>query len=256
MATSAKEVLAKAKDQVGISDGGSNNNKFTQWYPMPGQPWCAMFVSWVFHHSGLENIPKFAYTPSFADWFRQQGAGFDDDADAQPGDVVFFNFPDSVDRIQHVGLVLENQSGKLKTIEGNTSSGAGGSQDDGEVVAIRERGYGEAVYYGRPDYNGKPKKPRFDFPVKEWFGKGDSGADVKRWQRDLNRWCKVLNEERPEKATFMFEIDVDGKFGKDTEKATMTFQGFYDLEADGRVGTKTLEKMERVRDNQRERAKA
>lgn len=250
--SSAKEVLAKAKSQVGTKEAppGSNHNKFTEWYGFDG-PWCAMFVSWVFHHAGMDAIPKNAYTPAFAEWFKAQKAGFTDDSEARPGDVVFFDFPDSLPRIQHVGFVLANEGGKLTTIEGNTSSGVAGSQDDGEQVAVRTRGYGEAVYYGRPAYNGKPKKPQFDFPVKAWFGKGDKGADVKRWQRDLNRWVGDLNEQQPGKAKFEFKVDVDGQFGKQTEKATKTFQAFYGLDADGRVGSQTLDKMEKVRKRQR-----
>lgn len=252
---SAKEVIKKAKDQVGTSESppGSNHNKFTEWYGLSG-PWCAMFVSWVLHNSGMDEIPKFAYTPSFAEWFRQQGSGFADDSDAKPGDVVFFNFPDSVDRIQHVGFVVANENGKLTTVEGNTSSGVAGSQDDGGTVAVRTRGYAEAVYYGRPKYNGKPKKPEFKVPVKAWFGKGDKGADVKTWQKDLNKWVRDLNEQHPQRADFLFELKPDGVFGPRTVKATKTFQGFYGLDADGRVGMHTLQRMENVRKRQKKNA--
>ena len=41
----------------------------------------------------------------------------------------------------------------MTTIEGNTSSGDGGSQSNGGVVARRQRGYGSVRCVVRPDYN-------------------------------------------------------------------------------------------------------
>lgn len=253
MATT-KEVLARARKEVGTTESpaGSNRTKYGRSYGMDGYAWCAMFIWWLLTTMKVEII-KSAYTPTMADWFKQKGAGFTDDSKARPGDIIFFDFPDSTRRIQHVGIVVSNEGGQLVTIEGNTSSGTSGSQDNGGGVYQRTRGYGEAVYYGRPDYDNRERLPRFDVPKsKTWFGKGDSGADVKNWQRDLNGWMRDLREKKGDKLGFDFgRIDVDGSFGKETLRATKTFQAFYELDADGRVGAHTSDKMERVRERQK-----
>ena len=119
-----------------------------------------------------------------------------------------------------------------------------GSQDRGIGVFRKERRIG-IVGYGRPDYNGKPDQPETEFPVKAWFGKGDKGADIRRWQIDLNNWVKNLKN-----APFSFKVVVDGTFGDDTEKATKKFQKHYDLDVDGRVGKRTIRKMEKIRAEQ------
>ena len=234
------------------SPPGSNCNKITEWGGMGCVPWCALAVSWVFERAGVA-VPRFAYTPYGADWFKSQGTGFTDDTKARRGDVVFFDFPDSVRRIQHVGIVLGNDGGRLTTIEANTSSAQSGSQDDGGGVFQRTRGYPEAVYFGRPPYqDSSPELPRFDYPKsKTWFGFGDTGADVKTWQLDLNRWMRYLRNHS-KKLQFDFgALKPDGVFGPDTTRATKTFQSFYKLDVDGRVGAHTIRRMDRVRERQK-----
>jgi hypothetical protein len=66
---------------------------------------------------------------------------------------VFFDFPDSHTGIQHVGFVERVRAdGTLVTIEGNTSSGTSGSQDNGGGVYRRTRPPAYVVGYGRPAY--------------------------------------------------------------------------------------------------------
>jgi peptidoglycan hydrolase-like protein with peptidoglycan-binding domain len=244
MASSA-DVLRIAGKELGTCEDprGSNCCRYTNWYPMDGSPWCAMFVSWVLDKAGVAGY-KHAYTPTGAELFRKQGRFFT--SDPKPGDVVYFNFPDSLDRIQHVGFVEKTGGSSITTIEGNTSSGEAGSQDNGEGVYRRVRPVSHVVGYGRPGYNGKPDKPEFVFPKRAWFGRGDEGADIKRWQIDLNRWVKNLKD-----APFSFKLEVDAEFGPDSVKATKTFQNHYQLDVDGRVGTMTLDTMERIRKEQR-----
>ena len=69
------------------------------------------------------------------------------------GAIAFFDFPDRVDRIQHVGLVeAVLPGGRIQTIEGNTSSGVVGSQSDGGGVYRRIRPVTHVALYGYPDY--------------------------------------------------------------------------------------------------------
>ena len=244
MAT-ARDVLELARKQLGTTENppGSNKTKYGRAYGLDGYAWCLMFAWWVLTKCDVPII-KSAYTPTAADWFGDQKRGFTKDTKAEPGDLVFFNFPDSLDRIQHVGFVERRTASGLITIEGNTSASQVGSQDNGGGVFRRNRGFAEAVYFGRPAY--VEELPEFDLPKdKTWFGPGDSGADVKNWQRDLNRWVANLKNK-----DFDFKLDVTGSFDERTRKATLTFQKHYGLDADARVGRHTLAKMERIRDKQ------
>jgi hypothetical protein len=264
-----KKFISLGRDQVGTSESppDSNQVKYSDWYGLVG-PWCAMFVSWLIHQVGREDIPRFAYTPSFAEWFRAKGWGFIDDSKADRGDIVFFNFPDTLNRIQHIGVVMDNENGRLTVLEGNTSGTTAGSQDDGGTVAIKSRGYYEAVYYGRIEGMHKPiEKPekRFKYPeIRADLRQGDRGADVKTLQIDLNRFSGWLERNRDEKTGFgPFELDVDGEFGAKTRKALMTFQNWFNekgkkakLDVDGVAGQVTISALDDVRARQRERAEA
>lgn len=144
--TSVARILNRAKQEIGYRESGINRTKFGAWYGsgMNGQPWCAMFVSWVFYHEGLPlaftTSKGFSYTPSGAAKFKQQGRWHT--SSPRPGDVVFFNFGGG--RINHVGIVeAVNGDGSITTIEGNTSD-----------MVKRMRRRSNIVGYGRPNYSG------------------------------------------------------------------------------------------------------
>lgn len=145
-----EQVIARAYGECGYVETPVNRTKYGRWYGMDGQPWCAMYVSWCFADHPEMIGGKFAYTPTFANWFKARGR-----FDMVPvrGDVVFFDFPDSVDRIQHVGIVLGVSATQITTIEGNTSSGTSGSQSNGGGVYVRTRPRdGSIAGYGHPAY--------------------------------------------------------------------------------------------------------
>lgn len=149
----AARVLDVARRELGTveSPPGSNRTKYGAAYGMNGVAWCAIFVWWCFREAGLSSlIPKTAYTPTFADWFRARGTW---GTAPRPGAVVFFDFPnDGVDRISHVGIVeAVNRDGTITTLEGNTSRGTSGSQRDGGGVWRRTRKTG-ITGYGYPRY--------------------------------------------------------------------------------------------------------
>jgi cell wall-associated NlpC family hydrolase len=69
--------------------------------------------------------------------------------DRKPGDFVFFKWPGvSHDFCDHVGIY----AGNGQTIEGNTSSGTSGSQNNGGGVFVRVRGFANVVAVVRPTY--------------------------------------------------------------------------------------------------------
>ncbi len=89
-------------------------------------------------------------------WYREQGLTVPEDQ-VQPGDIVILNFSGTRDT-QHCGLVVDvlyNDKDALsyaQTIEGNTTPGIEGSQNDGGCVALKWRHKSQIVGICRPPY--------------------------------------------------------------------------------------------------------
>ncbi|HEU5003106.1 MAG TPA: CHAP domain-containing protein [Actinomycetota bacterium] len=151
MAT-ADDVLKLAEQQIGITESprDSNCQKFSKKVGRPCQAWCADAVVWLMRQVGIKLPSESAYTPTMADGFKRAGRWTDTPA---AGRVAFFDFPDRQMGIQHVGIVRTDQvQPRVQTYEGNTSSGDGGSQDNGGGFYARERNPAHIVGYGIPDY--------------------------------------------------------------------------------------------------------
>lgn len=156
--TTVSKVLTGARQHVGKRETPDNKTEFGRWYGADGNPWCAMFVSFVFAHAGLplpaSSRKGFAYTPSGAKWFRDQGRW---STKPHVGDVVFFRMPGTQRRrINHVGIVeAVHPDGSITTIEGNTTPPGGrGSERTGGAVARKKRNK-HIAGYGRPRYTGR-----------------------------------------------------------------------------------------------------
>lgn len=243
-----KLLKREARRAIGETPPGSNINDYTRWFygNNTSAPWCAIGQCWVEHKAGGLLMPKTAYTPTMAQFFIDQKRF---GKVARIGALTFHNFPDSLDRIQHVERVIEilNET-TVRTIGMNTSSGMAGSQDDGGNVYWRTRTVrvGDIVGFGYPLY--EEDVPEFLFPKERtWIGRGDSGADVKLWQLDLNRWIHAMANPPAN-----FRLEITKLFDEPTIKATKTFQHHYGLDVDSRVGRHTFRTMERIRDKQRE----
>lgn len=158
--TTAEQVLDVARSQLGTAETPINRTKYGQWYGMDGQPWCAMFVSWVFDQAGLPipaKQPKgFAYCPDGVNYFKRIRRWFDR---PEVGDVVFYTF-DHDGLADHVGIVeavISDDS--ITAIEGNTNA-AGSSNGDRVMRRVRSRGI---MGFGRPAYGrekGLPVPPQ------------------------------------------------------------------------------------------------
>lgn len=190
----AQQLISVATGQLGYKEqpAGSNMTKYGEWYGMNGQPWCAIFISWCAAQIGATDLlgGKFAYTPSWANWFKSVGQWLDREEKPQPGDLVFFH---NSTRICHVGIVTKrNGTSSVSTIEGNTSAG---SNANGGQVQARVRGYGRVgsswyiAGFGRPKWTAQPSAHP-----------GNSGT------------AKPL-------------LDVDGEWGVKTTKALQTALG-------------------------------
>lgn len=163
MAT-VQDVLSIASGEIGYSrwDDPEQGTKYGRWfankigasyYGQNNVPYCAMFVSWVLDNAGVScaGLPG-AYCPDML--YEAELAGRTVPVSkAQPGDIIYFEWNND-DETDHVGIVVSNEGNYLETIEGNTSSGASGSQSNGGVVARRERSFANVCGIVRPYYDG------------------------------------------------------------------------------------------------------
>jgi hypothetical protein len=168
---SAARLIQVAKSQVGYIEGPKDNEtKYGAYTKANFQPWCGSFVMWCANEAGVK-VPNTVYTPGGAAAFKKAGSWIDGDvADPEPGDIAYFDFPsDGVDRISHVGIVIEdNEDGTVWCIEGNTSSKKSGSQRNGGEACKQLRAYKKnkagvqvsIVGFGRPKFKvGGAAKP-------------------------------------------------------------------------------------------------
>lgn len=223
--TTASRVLDVARREIGTheSPAGSNRQRYGAWAHRDGVAWCGIFTTWVFAAAGYDwraQIPGFPYTPALEAGLSRMGWARVNPQDARPGDVVFFDFPDHVDRIQHVGIVESNNGRELTTIEGNTSIT---SDDNGGEVMRRQRPYRLVAAVRRPPYSVPASKVRIRRVLKRRRLFMMRGDDVRAVQRLVG----------------LQGNDVDGKYGPQTERAVRTWQRAHHLTVDGEFGEKS-----------------
>lgn len=156
MAT-AKEILAVARGELGYkeSPAGSNRTKYGSWFGLNGQPWCMIFIQWVFTQAGAESLPV-ARTASCGAFMRAaQAQGRWVTSDYQPGDVVIYDFPGNNVKTDHCGIVEQLAGGGIMAIEGNTGSG---NDADGGQVQRRIRSNKVILGAFRPAYDIEEKE--------------------------------------------------------------------------------------------------
>lgn len=134
-------VMEFARKNLEVVEHPPNSNSgpgISTWERLSGMgagPWCGAFVIAAYQLGGGIRLPhSWVYTP---DIYYDAGAGRNGAravpmSAALPGDLVLFSFGSHP--CQHVGLVEKRISGGLQTIEGNTSPGISGSQDNGGGV--------------------------------------------------------------------------------------------------------------------------
>jgi hypothetical protein len=162
----AQEFLAAAASEIGYVEAKTNRTKFAaEAGHANGLPWCATFVVAIARRVGLKLPSESPYTPYMAGGFKDAGSWYGGVyAGPRVGDLAFFDFPDSKNRIQHVGIVESVRGDEVICVEGNTSSGAAGPQDNGGGVYRRIRPLSYVVGFGRPTFTAPPQ-PVKEFPV-------------------------------------------------------------------------------------------
>lgn len=166
MSMTASKALAWAASQIGYTrwDDPEEGSLYGRWYSKKhgayygtsGVSFCAMFTSWCLtDDDGASVIPggDFAYVPYGINAAAREGRLVSPMTQAAPGDLVCFDW-DGDGLADHVGIVEANYGGWIQTIEGNTSSGAAGSQSNGGGVWRRTRDWDSVCAVIRPSYEG------------------------------------------------------------------------------------------------------
>lgn len=142
MTPNRNKVLAIAQAEIGTKESPANSNKqkYGEWFGMNGQPWCAMFVSWVYFQAGFP-LPKiqgpkgFAYCPFMVTYAKKNKLVTVLPA---PADIVMFDWEGDM-KSDHVGIFvrwLNKERTEFECIEGNTSPT---NQSNGGAVMLRKR---------------------------------------------------------------------------------------------------------------------
>lgn len=273
--SSAVKVLEVARAEIGYkeSPAGSNKTKFGKEYGMDGQPWCAMFVWWVFKHAGCSELfyggKKSAYCPTIADYYiaKKQTVS---KSKGQAGDIVLFDWNHN-NSSDHIGIIeSRNADGSYVCIEGNTSVG---NNSNGGQVMRRTRYKSQISWICRPKYTEKSTVTAATsvttnkLAVDGQWGKtttrktqkvlgttvdGIVSGQLKSCRQYLQgcltdswKFVKVSSKgsDMVRAIQKLVGSKQDGKAGKDTIKAMQKFlnkKGYSCGEADGFMGTATI----------------
>lgn len=153
---SLSKVIEVARGELGNTEWppGSNMQKYGEAYGLNGVPWCLQFLWWCFREAGERMAffggGKIASCGTFLKWYQEQGQTVPV-SEVQPGDIVLLNFHGK-QTPEHCGLVSWAGAVNLTTIEGNTSPGLDGIQDNGGCVALKRRYPSQIVAVCRPQY--------------------------------------------------------------------------------------------------------
>lgn len=166
----ASDVIRVEVSQLGYTETGNNRVKYWDDYGAvwQGQPWCVAFQWWCFQKAN-ESMAFFAGAKTAScgvlwRWYKEQGQTVPVD-EVQPADLVFFNFHGGT-QPEHVGLaesVTHSPILQVTSLEGNTSPGLEGSQDNGGCVARKIRYRSQIVGVARPKYKEEPMLPENDY---------------------------------------------------------------------------------------------
>ena len=145
----AEKVLNIARGELGTKESPANSNrtKYGKWYGLDGNPWCMMFVQWIFHQAGVPLPLKTASCAALMNAAKRAGQWVE--KDFRPADVVIYDFPGGA-VTDHCGIVEKVTPTGVAAIEGNTSQA--GSQSNGEEVCQKQRPFRQIVGAVRPKF--------------------------------------------------------------------------------------------------------
>ena len=145
--------------QLKYEEGPNKDNLFGKWFGANNTHWCAEFVSYCFNKAGAGHVvnglqTKNGYLSCTKGIAAMKKRGLKQIAveEAQPGDIIFFDWDHDHDP-DHTGIVVRNNPKKKQIVcrEGNTSRGDG-SRSNGGQVAERVRNYSNVFIVFRPNW--------------------------------------------------------------------------------------------------------
>ena len=184
---SLSKVIEIALGELGKTEfpKGSNLTEYGERYGQNGVPWCVIFLWDVFNRAGermaFYNGGKTASCKTLLRCYREEGKTAPI-TDIQIGDILILNFSGKMYNgeldTEHCALVVEKGklAGTWYTVEGNTSPGLEGSQDNGGCVAKKLRHVKNVVGVCRPNY--KPEEPQI---VPDYTGRWSQ----KYWEKGI-----------------------------------------------------------------------
>ena len=116
-----ERLIATAESQLGYKETADGLTKYGIWYGIPDGAWCAMFVTWCAHNSGISTdiIPFYCGCTAGMKWFVDRNQfGYKETYIPKRGDIIFF----LSDGAGHTGIVTGCSGNTVYTIEGNTSN--------------------------------------------------------------------------------------------------------------------------------------
>jgi hypothetical protein len=148
------EYLATARSQVGYREPSWRGSKYNTWVGA-SNAWCGIFQSWVAAASGNPDlVPAKTTFPSLVSYAKKNMKTYSPKSKKtkpRAGTLVFFDFRSSrPTSATHVGVLLSRSGGKLKVLEGNSSSGATFTNKRG--VYIHTRYVADVLFYADPDW--------------------------------------------------------------------------------------------------------
>ncbi len=147
-----KDIIGVAKTQLGYKEGSNNDTKYGDWYGLPNQPWCAMFVTWCAREAGIpSNVLKSSAVASPKSGYFNISYYRGNSYTPKAGDLFF------TESFSHVGLVYYIDGSYFYTIEGNSNNT--GSSEGTSVVTNKRKI--SSYYFGVPDYQNlsEPSQP-------------------------------------------------------------------------------------------------
>lgn len=231
LATAAREIGYNVKSGAKYWEGVGK----ASW---TGAPWCAAFVQWVFKVNGSwYPAPLPYYVPSFQSEAKKRGEWV---SKGSPGDLVIYDW--GTDGLgDHIGFLERYTAFGIQTIEGNTSSGNVGSQNNGGGVwrRIRNGGYIGFVHfkgYGQEIVVVDPNQ--FPLPKGHWYGPDDGTAYSHSGVRGYP------DTENIKRIQTLVKTDIDGSYGPKTKSAVLAWEtANNDTSSDGLVDVDTWNNM-------------
>ena len=208
---SRQDVLNKAKSQNGTVESPPNSNKtpYGLWYApsLNGQKWCAMFVSWVFHHAGhslghIQSKNGIHHCQSAHNYYKEKGRLT---ANPEPGDIVIYDWEGN-GHADHIGIFIKwtnTDRTAIEAWEGNTSTS---NNSDGGQVMKRVRSRNLIKSFINPGVYIETAVTPVETELTEGF-RGSKVIQIQKYLYDLG-----------------YTIVIDGWFGNQTETILKEYQ--------------------------------